>query len=111
MRGRIRRSRLGAVVPMAALLMGGLIDPAGAGGLSPTPDQDSGARPQCGGGACPRIKGYVAAGPDVSAGDGRPAPFGPPALLMKGVGAAGQAAADAINRGFFLLQASHDDLR
>ena len=117
MRGRFGRSILGAAPPLAALLAACLIGQASAGGLSPSPDEDSGARQaQCRGGAaegCARIRGYIAAGSDVSAAEtvgGRPAPFGPPSPpFMSSVDAAGRAAADAINRGLFFLQASHDD--
>ncbi len=112
---RFGRSILGAVAPLAALLTACVIDPAGAGGLAPSRDQDAGARSApCGGAAgegCPRIRGYIAAGSDFAAGDrigGRPAPFGPPPFV-RSVGDAGQAAADAINRGLFFLQVSHDD--
>ncbi len=117
MRRRFERSMAGAVAPLAALLTASLVNPAGAGGLAPSPDPDAGARPtQCDGAAgqgCAHISGYIAAGSDFAAGKrigGRPALFAPPAPpLVTAIGAAGHAAADAINRGLFLLQASHDD--
>jgi hypothetical protein len=99
---------------LAALFTFGLLGPARSAGLSS--DLDGDGRPssaQCGGSddGCKRIRGHIPAAP-VSGGmetiGGRPVSPGSPPPLLAGFGAAGQAAADAVNRGFFLLQASHN---
>jgi hypothetical protein len=97
-----RRFEGSAVAPLAFLLTVLLIGPAKAGELAPSPP----AAP-CGNAKqnCARIRGHIPAASDFAGVDtigGHPAAFAP-------FDAAGQAAADALGRGLFLFQASHDE--
>src|SRR5579871_5269215 len=103
-----------ATALLAVLFTIQLLGPAGSEGLSTAPDGDGrSSSAQCGGSddGCRRIRGHIPAAP-VSGGvetiGGRPTGPGTPPPFLTGLGAAGQAAADAVNRGFFFLQASHD---
>jgi len=116
MRGKFERPAGGAVVLSAVLLILCLIAPAEAGGL--VSSVDGATRPpasQCGEAheGCTRIRGHIPAASEragVETVGGRPASLGPPlAPFMTGIDAAGQAAADAVSRGFFFLQVSHDE--
>ncbi len=111
---RFERSAKGAVAPLAVFLAIWLIGPAGAAGLPPATDGATHAT-QCGDApeGCARIRGHIPAtseGSGVETLGGRPAGFGPPpAPFVSGLGAAGQAAADAVSHGLFFLEVSHDD--
>lgn len=101
--------------PLAVLLAVGLIGQAEAAGLRPAPDgaADS-AVSQCDApdGGCGRIRGHIPAASDIAGVDtigGGPARGGAPlAPFVSDLGAAGQAAANSLNRGLLLLQVSHD---
>ena len=114
MQRTLERSAKGASAPLAVLLTIWLIGSAGAAGLSPETDGVTRA-PQCGAAAegCARIRGHIPATAEragVETFGVRPAGFGrPPAPFVSGLGAVGQAAADALSRSLFFLQASHDD--
>jgi len=93
-----RRFEGSAVAPLAVLLTVSLIGPAKAGDLTPSPCGDVKQ-------SCARIRGHIPAASDFAGADtigGRAAAFAP-------FDAAGQAAADALGRGLFLLQASHEE--
>jgi hypothetical protein len=111
MRRTFERST-GAGPPLAVLLTICLIGPAEAGGLASSTEGATGLPvSQCGAGeGCPRIRGHIPAASEIAGVDtiGRPATLGPPPPFVDSLGAAGQAADDALNRLFF-LQASHDD--
>jgi hypothetical protein len=113
MRRTFERSATGAGAPLAVLLTICLIGPVEAGGLASSTEGAT-ALPvsRCGPGeGCPRIRGHIPAASEIAGVDtigGRPATLGPPPPFLAGLGAAGQAADDALNRLFF-LQASHDD--
>jgi hypothetical protein len=111
MRGRTERSGTYATIPLTALAALLLASAASAGdGVTQGRDAGLGVA-QCGEGGptCTRIRGYIAAGGDRTS--ARPAPFGPQLPpLFAGFGAAGQAAANAINQGLFLLPASRGDV-
>jgi hypothetical protein len=115
MRRTFERSAMGAGAPLAVLLTICLIGSAEAGG--PGPSSDGVTRPpasQCGGfdEGCARIRGHIPAASEragIETIGGRPANLGPPlAPFLADLGDAGQAAASAINRLFF-LQVRHDD--
>ncbi len=112
MRRTFERSARGAVAPLAVLLTICLNGPAEAGGLAPSDGATSPPAPQCGADeSCARIRGHIPAASEragVETIGGRPATLGPPPPFVAGLGAAGQAAADALNRLFF-LQVSHDE--
>ena len=101
---------------LAVLLTIGLIGRAVAAGLSPAADGMARSPPsQCSesDGGCGRIRGHIPAASDSAGvetiGHG-PASLGTPlAPFASGLGAAGQAAADAVSRGLFFLQVSHDE--
>ncbi len=111
---RFERSARGAVARLPVLLTVFMIGPTEAGGLARSTD---GATPeaQCGDAeqGCVRIRGHIPAASELAGVEtlgGRPAAFGPPlAPFVAGLDAAGQAAADALSRGLFFLQASHDE--
>lgn len=111
---RFERSAKDAVAPLAVLAALWLIGPAGAAGLPPATDGFTRAA-QCGDApeGCARIRGHIPATSERSGVEtlgGRPAGFGPPPPpLLSGLGAAGQAAADAVSHGLFFLEVSHDD--
>jgi hypothetical protein len=114
MRRTFERSAMGAGAPLAVLLTICLIGSAEAGGLGPSSDGTRPPASQCGrfDEGCARIRGHIPAASEragVETFGGRPANLGPPlAPFVAGLGDAGQAAADAINRLFF-LQVRHDD--
>jgi hypothetical protein len=116
MRRRFDLSAKRMSASLSVILTIGLIGPAEAAGLSPATDGLARSpAPQCGesDGGCGRIRGHIPAASN-SAGvetiGGGPASLGmAPPPFVSGLGAAGQAAADAINRGLFLLQVSHDE--
>jgi hypothetical protein len=114
MRRGLERSAKGAIAPLAVLVTISVIGPAGAAGLPPATDGVTRA-PQCSEAAegCARIRGHIPATSEragVETLGGRPAGFGPPsAPFVSGFSAAGQAAADAVSRGLFFLQVSHDE--
>ena len=107
------RSAWGATASRTLFLTIFLTAAAHAGGL-PRSTGDTTAVSQCGQSdeGCTRIRGHIPAASEragVETIGSRSASFGPPpAPFMSGLGAAGQAAADAVNRLFF-LQVSHDD--
>jgi len=108
------QSARGVGAPLAFLFAIAVIGPAGAAGLSGSTEGATRAyAAQCGeaGEGCARIRGHIPAGSDFAAGDtigGRSASFMSPPPFVTGLGAVGQAAADAVNRGLFFLQVSHD---
>ena len=108
MRQRFEWSSACGIASLTALLAALVVTAAKAGDGGAPENLDSSIHEQrCGipGGACARIRGYVKAGSDSSARD----PGGnrtPP--LLAGVGALGQATADALSRGIFFLEVSHD---
>ena len=110
--GHFEQSAWGATAPLALLLTICLTAAAQAGGL-PLSTEDATVS-QCGQSdeGCTRIRGHVPAASERSGVEtigSRSVSFGPsPAPFVSGLGAAGQAAADALNRLFF-LQVSHDD--
>jgi hypothetical protein len=112
MLGHFEQSAGGATAPLAIFLTICLTTAAQAGGL-PFSAEDA-TVPQCGQSeeGCTRIRGHVPAASERSGVEtigSRSASFGPPPPpFVSGLGAAGQAAADALNRLFF-LQVSHDD--
>lgn len=115
MRGKFERSAGGAAALLAALLTICLIAPAEAGGSAPSAER--GARSSnapCSQTAegCTRIRGHIPAASEragVETMGDRSASFGSAqAPFVSGLDAAGQAAADVVNRLFF-LQVSHDD--
>jgi len=91
-----------------------VISAADAGGPASSTDGAKGLPvPQCGANeTCARIRGHIPAASEVAGVEtigGRPATLGPPPPpFVAGLGAAGQAVDDALNRLFF-LQVSHDD--
>ena len=99
---------------VAHVISHNLSDRRGARRRPPRSTGDTTAVPQCGQSdeGCTRIRGHIPAASEragVETIGSRSASFGPPpAPFMSGLGAAGQAAADAVNRLFF-LQVSHDD--
>jgi hypothetical protein len=112
MRGHFEQSAWGGTAPLALFLTIFLTVAAHAGGL-PRATGDATTVSQCGQSdeGCTRIRGHIPAASERAGIEtiGRAASFGPPpAPFMSGLGAAGQAAADAVNRLFF-LQVSHDD--
>ena len=112
---RRRFDRLTGVVELAALLAFSPTGSAAAGGFSPPTESDPSPQ-QCGAAdqGCVRIRGYIAAGSESSGATivARPKPLlGPPAPpFISGLDSAGRAAADAVNRGLFFLQASHSEI-
>ena len=112
MRQKFEWSSMGAIAPRAAFLAALIVNAAQAGDVVPGRDSDNSPRaPACGspGETCARISGYVKAGSDAYGPvDRQPAPLARTPLLA-GVGALGQATADALNRGLFLLEVSHDE--
>jgi hypothetical protein len=99
----------GAMAPLLALLTALIANAAQAGDAAFAQDQGGGARASaCGapGETCARIRGYIKAGSDFTA---PPAGHTAAPPLLAGIGAAGQAAADALNRGIFLLKVGGDD--
>ena len=81
-------------------------------GVSPAASIPKICSQQCGAHeTCARIRGHIPAASEVAGVEtigGRPATLGPPlAPFVADLGAAGQAADDALNRLFF-LQVSHD---
>ena len=111
---RRRFERLTGVVELAALLALSPTGSATAGGISPPPEGDP-SPSQCGAAdqGCVRIRGYIAAGSEATGATTvvRPKPLlGPPAPpFIRGLDSAGRAAADAVSRGLFFLQASHSE--
>jgi hypothetical protein len=114
MRQTFEQSARGAVAPLAVLVTICLIGPTEAGGPASSTDGATGLPvPQCGANqTCARIRGHIPAASEGSGLEtigGHPATLGPPlAPFVAGLGAAGQAADDALNHLFF-LQASHDE--
>jgi hypothetical protein len=112
---RRRFERLTGVVELAALLVFSPIGSASAGGLSPSAEGDA-SPSQCGAAdrGCVRIRGYIAAGAESSGATTvvRPKPLLvlPKPPFVSALDSAGRAAADAINRGLFFLQASHSEV-
>jgi len=113
MRRTCERLATGGGAPLAVLLTICLIGPAEAGGFASSTDGATGLPvPQCGANeTCARIRGHIPAASERSGFEtigGRPPPLGSPlAPFVAGLGAASQAADDALNRLFF-LQVSHD---
>ena len=102
----------GAGVALAALLTMPIASGAQAGDVAPPQDLGDGARASTcipGGQPCAHISGYIKAGANASSGgpDLHAPRIGPPALLA-GVGALGQAAADALSHGFDVLDVRHE---
>ncbi len=115
MRRKFEQSARGGFASLVGLLAVGLIGPAQAAGLSPGTDGATRApAAQCddAGEGCARIRGHIPATSDIAGSEtisGRPQTFGPPpSPFVSGLGAAGRAAADAVSRGLFFLQVSHD---
>jgi hypothetical protein len=113
MQRKFQQSARGACASLAVLLTVGLIGPAQAAGLSPGTYDPRAPAAQCGDAdeGCARIRGHIPATSDFAGGETigvGPPSFGPAAPLVSGLGAAGRAAADALNRGLFLLQVNHD---
>jgi len=113
MRERFEWSSNCAIALLTALLAALIASQAKAGdGVAPQ-NLDSGAHEQkCGapGETCAHISGYIKAGSDSFARDPdgqRPARTATPPFLA-GIGAIGHATADALNRGIFFLEVSHD---
>jgi len=112
---RRRFERLTRVVELAALLAFSPTGSVTAGEFSPPAEGDP-SPSQCGAAnpGCVRIRGYIAAGSENSGATivARPKPLlGPPAPpFVNGLNSAGRAAAEAVNRGLFFLQASHREV-
>lgn len=108
MRRTFERSTRGAAAPLAVVLTISMIGPAQAGDAMGLPASRCSA-----GEDCPRIRGHIRAASEragVETIGGRAATFRPPpSPFVAAIGAAGQAAADTLNRLFFLQQVSHDD--
>ena len=105
-------SSTGVIAPLLALLAALIVNSAYAGDGAFAQDAGDAARATpCGapGETCARIRGYIRAGSDFTAPRDRSAAAPPP--LLAGIGAAGQAAADALNRGFGFLRVSGEDAR
>ena len=106
MRRKFERS---AVAPLAVLLTVSLIGPTKAGDLTPSPDGATSLRAAPCGDAkqgCARIRGHIPAASELAGVDtigGRQAAFGPPPFDVGGQ------AADALGRGLFFLQTSHEE--
>jgi hypothetical protein len=112
MRGHFEQSVWGATAPLAVLLTICLTAAAQAGGLPASTENATASGCAESDQGCTRIRGHIPAASERSGVEtigSRPASFGPPsAPFVSGLGAAGQAAAEAVNRLFF-LQVSHDD--
>ena len=109
MRQRFEWSSMCALAPLTALLAGLIVTEAKAGDSLQPRSLDGGVHePSCGapGEACAHISGYIKAGSESSAREtrGQPTPS-----LLAGVGALGHATADALSRGIFFLDVSHDE--
>ncbi len=106
MRRRFEQSAMGAVGSLAVLLAICLIGPAEAGGFAPSDGTAHSPGAECGepDAGCARIRGHIPAASEFSGIEtigGRPAIFGgPPGPFVAGLGVFGQAAADAVSRGF-----------
>jgi hypothetical protein len=96
-----------AVAPLAVLLTVSLVGPTKGGDLTSSAGATFRPAAPCGdvNRSCARIRGHVPAAAEFAGVEtigGRPAPFSP-------FDAVGQAAADALGRSLFLLQASHEE--
>jgi hypothetical protein len=114
MRQKFERSSIGATALLTAFLTVLIGTEAKAGDIVAPHDLDNGIhRQNCGadGETCAHISGYIKAGSESFARDPdsqRSRLITPPSLLA-GIGAAGQATADALNRGISFFEVRHDD--
>ena len=114
MQQRFERPSIGAMTFLTAFLTVLIGTEAKAGDIVEPQDLVTGVRGQSCGGAgetCAHISGYIKAGSEsfARAPDSKGSRLIAPPSLLAGIGAAGQATADALNRGISFFEVRHDD--